>query len=606
MVSQEFSGGSFGRAVVTVLAFSLIATACSGGDDAIVEPAPGTSAADTPSTAAEPPATSATTTSTTVPVMVESIDWSLCGDLECGAVEVPVDYDDPDGGTISIAVNMLRAADTDRRLGVLLVNPGGPGSSGLEFAELFAFGVFPTELTDNFDIIGFDPRGVGSSGPEFACGASGEQLEVLTSIEDLVDEPAEIAAAEAAVKLCEVSMGEAAGTLGTDFVVRDMDEIRKALGEEQISFLGYSYGSVIGVWYASLFPDRVRAMVIDGADNPVDELDTPEQRLESAKEQIGPLAELLGQALDACVETSCPIYNDGDPVEYYFEAVKKLDLVNAAMADNPVAGYLGLITPLYSEASWPTLWQALADLNERDDPALFVDLAEFQLGDDPGAANITAHVNCLDSWSLQPSIDRDVRQQSDAEFFELEDELNAEYPLLAAIEGSSTPICAFYDLINPEPLAVPFDGAGVPILVIGNRSDPVTSFGESEELAREILSNGILIDADHPTHTVYPSNPCVNEFVHDVLIDLDFPEDGTSCAPAEGDTRAILGDVCRDLAPAEAPDLGTSTIDSLCDRYVDEAVSRLGIQVIEDGLFTDDIDSGEALFALLLEVLASA
>lgn len=513
---------------VTILT-ALVAAACVSDDEPRVkEPAATTRST---STSNEPPPTTIAGTTSSAPLRLESkIDWALCGAMECASIDVPADYDDETAGTISIAINILRAADTDRSLGALLVNPGGPGVPGTELAEAFAFGVFPTELTDNFDIVGFDPRGVGGSEPFFECGASGEQLNLLADIVDLVDEPEEIDAVEDAVELCITSMGQVAGRLHTDFVARDMDRIREALGEEQISYLGYSYGSIIGAWYATLFPERVRAMVIDGVNNPIDERGTAEQRLASAREEIDPLHDLLEDALDACADASCPIFNAGDPQQYYFDAVKKLDLVNEEMADNPDAGFLALITTLYSEAAWPQLWSALADLQERNDPTLFVDLAEFQLGDDPGAANFTAHVNCLDSWALQPEYDRRARLEADAEFFALEDQLNADYPLFAAIEGESTSTCPFYDLIDPLALGVPFDGGGVPILVIGNTSDPVTSFGESEELANEILSNGVLLEVDHPAHTVYPSNSCVNDVVHDVLLDRAFPEPSTTCS----------------------------------------------------------------------------
>jgi pimeloyl-ACP methyl ester carboxylesterase len=588
--------------VTIVVALAVFTAACSADDERVVDrTAPPTSLLGTPTT--EAPDTSTSTTSTTSPPLTTSIDWTICGDLECGRVEVPVDYDDPGGETLSIAVNMLRAADTDRRLGVLLVNPGGPGASGLDFAEAFAFGAFPSELTDNFDIVGFDPRGVGGSGPEFECGASGEQLALLADIDELVDEPDEVIAVHAAVELCADSMGQVAGKLGTDFVARDMDEIRKALGEEQVSFLGFSYGSVIGVWYASLFPDRVRAMVIDGANNPVDELDSPEQRLASVRQEIEPISELLEQAINACDDESCPIFNGGDPEGYYYEAVTKLELVNAAMADNPDAGFLALITTLYSEASWPTLWEALADLQERDDPSLFARLGEFQLGDDPGAANFTAHVNCLDSWSLQPAIDREARLQSDAEFLQLEDQLSADYPLLGAIESESTSICPFYDLINPPPLDAVFDGGGVPILVIGNRSDPVTSFGESEELVDDILSNGVLIEVDHPDHTVYPSNECVNAFVHDVLLDVEFPENGAACGREGAVDNEILVEVCVAIAPDQAPDLSAEEIDVVCRSFAEAAYARLGRDVVDEALFSDDEDAGAALLDVLLDEL---
>ena len=192
-----------------------------------------------------------------------TIAWEACGALECGTLDVPLDYRVADGETISIAVNRVAAADPGQRIGSLLVNPGGPGAPGTDFAEAFAFGAFPEELTDRFDIIGFDPRGVGASEPAFACGASGEQLGLLSEVVDIIDEPAEDEAVQAAVQLCVDSMGDAAGLIHTGYVARDMNEIRRALGEEQISYLGFSYGSIIGVWYATLFPETVRAMVID-------------------------------------------------------------------------------------------------------------------------------------------------------------------------------------------------------------------------------------------------------------------------------------------------------------------------------------------------------
>lgn len=589
----------------------VLATACSGDDppENVERVTTSTSTAiiveDLPTSVA-PSTTVLSTTSTAPEVLRATIDWEICGRLQCGTVEVPIDYDDPSAGTISIAVNILRAADADRRLGVLMVNPGGPGGSGLSLANAFAFGAFPTELTDNFDIVGFDPRGVGESGPTFACGESGEQLAALDDVVDLIDAPDEIVAVEAAVGLCTDSMGIAAGQFGTGEVVRDMDEIRKAIGEEQISFLGFSYGSVIGVWYATLFPDRVRAMVIDGADNPVDELETAEQRLASAHEEIEPINRLLEEAIDACSTPSCPIYNNGDPRGYYFDAVEKLHLVNEAMADNPDAGFLSLITPLYNEATWPQLWEALADLNERDDPSLFVEFGKFQLGDDPGAVNFTAHVNCLDSWALQPGFDRDERQLADEEFFALEDELNAQYPLLAAIDDESTPTCAFYDLLNPGTLDVPFDGGGVSILVIGNTSDPVTSFGESEELAIEILSNGVLVEADHPSHTVYPDNDCVNDVVHDVLLDVAYPTTGVRCTRETSSDLGILIEVCEAIAPQQAPTLAADRIPAVCAQFAGRAIDELGADTISAALFGNDADAAEAMTVVLNRVLRAA
>ena len=212
-------------------------------------------------------------------------------------------------------------------------------------------------LHERFDIVGFDPRGVGDSEPAFTCGESGEQLELLAAIEMPVDSPDDIAAGEAAANLCIQSMGPVGGLLHSEYVARDMDEIRKALGVEQISYLGFSYGSALGVWYATLFPQSVRAMVVDGADNPIDPASTRQERIEETVEEVAPFAKLLDQALAACTDPECPIYNQGDPVAYFRQAVTKLDLVNQAASDNPRAGAMGVITTLYSQDFWPLLWQ---------------------------------------------------------------------------------------------------------------------------------------------------------------------------------------------------------------------------------------------------------
>ena len=511
----------------------------------------------------------APTTTPTPTATGERIDWSPCGAFECGSIQVPADYRDPEAGSINIALNMHRATSPDQRIGYLLVNPGGPGGSGLEMVALakspqMELRPFADELVEHFDIVGFDPRGVelsfileiffehvkgvdlrvlvgGGSWPEFACGGPGEQHDLLASIDLPIDTPEEIAAGEAAANLCIESMGRVGGLLHTEYVARDMDEIRKALGAEQISYYGASYGSAVGAWYATLFPESVRAMVVDGADNPVDQAANQQERVAEEVEEYVPLADALDRALAACADPQCPIYNDGDPVGYYKQAVAKLELVNTAI-DNPQGGLFGVITTvLYDESTWPDLWQGLYDLNENDDPSILAGYAMIQLlGSDPRGASFTSHVNCLDKWVLDPELDR-ATQLDDRPIFDAA--IKDMFPLLAVMEGAFFPeACPFYDQFAPSPLEIPFDGGGVPILVVGNRSDRATSFGESEEFAVEVLSNGYLLETDHPTHIVYPANQCVNEHVHRALIDGVYPS-----------ARRVFCEEDRTFAPAAAP-----------------------------------------------------
>ena len=440
-------------------------------------------------------------------------------------MEVPADYRNPDAGSVKIAVNVRRADHQDQRIGYLFVNPGGPGASGLELVQDSEF-AFADELMARFDIIGFDPRGVGASEPEFACGAPGEQLALLNSIDGDIDTPEETATGEAAANMCIESMGPVGGLLHSEYVARDMDEIRRALGAEQVSYLGYSYGSTLGVWYATLFPESVRAMVVDGADNPVDRADTQQERIDEAVEEWAGFEDLMEQALAACDSAECPMYNEGDPIDYYKSAVAKLHLVNSAAGDVPDAGFLAVLTPLYGEELWPALWKGLYELNENDDPGILLEFAAIQLGDDLTAPNFTAHVNCLDGLVLYPELDRATRLDDSVVFDAVAEQ---KFPLIEAADSDSPSACPFYDQFAPAPLDGPLDGSGVPILVVGNHTDPATPFGESEELVTETLSNGYLLETSHASHVVYPDNDCVNDHVHSALIEAVYPDARVFC-----------------------------------------------------------------------------
>ena len=354
---------------------AVVATLTVAPDPAVTPTPPArTTLAPTPTPPEPTPAAAPTPTAEPEPTAAgEQIDWTPCGPLECGFIEVPADYRDPEAGSIRIAVNVHRATAPDKRIGYLLVNPGGPGESGRGLAFSAAFGKFSDEIVERFDIVGFDPRGVyisdelvarvldgfgidlrvllvdGGSEPEFACGGPGEQLALLASIDMPIDTPEEIAIGEAAANLCIESMGPVGGLVHSEYVANDMDEIRKALGAEQVSYLGFSYGSELGVWYATLFPDSVRAMAVDGARNPFPS--DPNQAERAPEPEIDGVAVYearLAAALAACADPACPIYNDGDPVGYFKQAVSKIDLVNAA-ANHPEAGLFGVISATLNE-----------------------------------------------------------------------------------------------------------------------------------------------------------------------------------------------------------------------------------------------------------------
>ena len=536
-----------------------------------VAPTPGpTQAPPTPSAPAPTPTPTPGPAPTAPPEPAaagEQIDWLPCesgSELECGFVAVPADYRDPAAGSIRIAVNVHRARAEDKRIGYLFVNPGGPGGSGLEMVQDGVTSgsriVFPDELVEHFDIVGFDPRGVRASEPAFACGEPGEQRALLKSIGGYIDTPEEIAAGEAAANLCIETMGPVGGLLHSAYVANDMDEIRKALGADQVSYYGVSYGSRLGLWYATLFPDSVRAMVVDGATNfKVDQM-LGQQELVAAEIEgdIAPYAIQLEQALAACADPECPIYNDGDPVGYFRQTAAKMDGTSRN----------GVKLSLNSQHNWPKLWQGLFELNENDDSSILYEfVAPYRsVGGSAGSGSITRHINCLDQWALRPELDRAARlnqpQILDATVAEM-------LPLWALVESTSSPrACPFYDQFAPEPFAGPLDGSGVPILVVGNRSDPATPFSESVKFAGETVRNGYLVGADHFKHGVYPGNRCVVNHVHRALIDGVYPsarqvfceredEAATTTAPiAAPDKLAAASQEVFSLLEALLPELG--------------------------------------------------
>ncbi|HWN62515.1 MAG TPA: alpha/beta hydrolase, partial [Streptosporangiaceae bacterium] len=235
------------RAVVAACAVAL--TACSG--------------APAPAPAAEP--------GTLAAYYAQHLNWQPCdGGFECAQFVVPFDYAKPDGPRFTLPVVKRPAADPAHRVGALVINPGGPGGSGAQYA-LGARLEFPAAVLARFDIVGFDPRGAGASQPALNC-ENGPQLDTFFATDDEPSDPAQLARVVAASKQfaarCERNSAALLPYVGTPNAARDMDVLRAALGESRLTYLGKSYGTYLGAWYAQLFPHRVRALVLDGSVDP--------------------------------------------------------------------------------------------------------------------------------------------------------------------------------------------------------------------------------------------------------------------------------------------------------------------------------------------------
>ena len=479
---------------------------------------------DVPADAQQP----ATTTTTAQPAP-ESIGagelvWDACppeapSDVSCGRVGAPLIYSSENGVIAEVAFAVTRATGP-APVGYLFVNPGGPGVSAREMVFNSSAHLAP-DLLERFDVVGVDPRGVGGSVPAFSCGDRDKFMDVFAEASTSGD----FAAGERAVRLCIDTTGPTSSVMHTEYAARDMDAVRVALGASQISYYGASYGSLLGLWYATLFDDHVRVMVLDGAINPNHDASTSEARVERDFGRLAPIDQRLAEALKACDGDDCPIRHGGDQIGWFLNNADRTAVVADHFDGFGPAPALAMVTPLYAEAFWPVWHTALDAAVTHGDGSALARFAALQLleGDLTGewsAWTATAHINCLDSWIAAPGLSAEERIR-DAD--SLAEQVEQRLPLLAAIPdlGWAYDLCPFYenDLRPPASSVGELNGGDAAIMVIGNRSDPVTPIADAESLAG-VMRNSTLLTTDHPQHVAYPTDPCVIERVHVFLIDM--------------------------------------------------------------------------------------
>ncbi|OKI23493.1 peptidase [Nocardiopsis sp. TSRI0078] len=471
----------------------------------------------------------------------QELDWGECDSgsmpgTECATYEVPLDYGAPGGERIEIAVKRFPAKSADA-LGSLVVNPGGPGGSGYDLADHAPYAV-SNAVRDRFDVVGFDPRGVGRSSPLTCLDAEGidEFLGGVDAVEGDGD-MAEVTDAELRelqedsrgfVEACKANAPELMLHMGTANVARDMDILRGLLGDEQLTYLGASYGTHIGAQYAEQFPDRVRALVLDGA------MDPSQDQLELGVQQAAGFRTALRSFVEDCLgRTDCPLGGSGDSVDDGVEALAGF-LADTAEEPLPNSGddrelnraraELGVLAALYSETLWPRVREGLTAAMEDGDGTELMQLADllYKREDTAAYENSTAAliaVNCSDSPSP-----RDVQAYADAAA-----EAAEEAPIFGPTLAWGALPCAYWPKEAVAP-STELDGAGAdPIMVLGTTRDSATPYAWSEALAEQ-LESGFLLTRDGDGHTGYRrGDQCIDEIVDAYLIDLAVPEDGMAC-----------------------------------------------------------------------------
>jgi len=452
----------------------------------------------------------------------QTLQWSDCGRDQCAGLLVPVNYDNPTGDTIELA--LLRRPATDSPGGIVVINPGGPGASGVEYAD-FADQLLSPRLLDERDIVGFDPRGVGRSAP-VNCG-DGALTDALLETDATPDTPAEVAEIQRVsrqfAESCTSEPGSLLGHLSTQDAARDLDVLRAALGQTRLDYLGVSYGTHLGATYARLFPQQVGRFVLDA---PVPAgLDAVELSAGQAAGFEDSLRRFIAdcQTHDDCIFGTTQDLDAG--LARFGEILDALDNEPARTQDDErpltqAAATYAILMGLYLPSDRPRLRDALGSLAVGDGEPLqrFLDERLERLPDgsyDNNSLAAFVAVTCSDRTAPESVADIDVTVDGAPTL--------GEYLLWGAEPCAAS---AF----TPAPPAAKAPGEAAPtILVVATTHDPATPLPFAALLAHEI-GDAVVITREGDGHTAYrEGSECIDEAIDSFLLNGVLPLDGLRC-----------------------------------------------------------------------------
>ncbi|AMW08514.1 protease [Streptomyces qaidamensis] len=478
----------------------------------------------------------------------QKVTWTKCEgmdmpkDLQCGKVTVPLDYAKPGQGTLDVAVARYRATGTSR--GSVLLNFGGPGGQGV--AQLAMGGKDFMGLTNGYDVVSFDPRGVGRSSPVSCGNASDSALDATDGNADVTDPGAILEELRAAAAECTEHSGPVLPHIGTVNAARDLDVIRDALGDDKLNYLGFSYGSRLGAVYAAQHPDKVGRMVLDGVDTLTEPLS--DQGVASARGQQTALENFLTWCTE---DIACPFGRDPrEARKHVVQVVESLDkdpLPNdfgETFSGQDFAGALG--QGLYSRELWPSLQRAVGRLLEDGDPsgleaflsggftlpplrgphAGLTDPADVPLDNLPAALMA---VNCADDPD-RPAAARVTEDLGRLRArYEQASPVFGRYRLTQVLMCYGRPKGTDYIREDVKDLDTPR------MLLVGTRGDPATPYRWTVETAKRLGSSAVVLDNRGEGHTGYGSSKCVHSKVDAFLLYGTLPPDGSSCGSDRDD-----------------------------------------------------------------------
>jgi pimeloyl-ACP methyl ester carboxylesterase len=466
-----------------------------------------------------------------LPYYEQKLSWVTCGESKvyCSTLEVPADWNNPQGDRFKLSI-VYRKADGGQPLGSLLFNPGGPGTSGASWVRDSGDQIGTSSLRSHYNLVGFDPRGVGESEPIVKCLGNSEKDEMIYGASAApVGSAQEVAETRAKMKKfvasCVKNTGPGLQFIDTISAAKDMDLIRAVFGESKINYLGYSYGTYLGTAYAQLFPKRVGRMVLDGAVDPTVDEDT--QDLYQLKGFDQALKDFLADCLD---NQDCPF--SGSSVSAQARVTKLLADIEKKPLNTDSGRKLtiwgaltGIVMPLYSQDWWPSLAQGFAEALKGDGTTL-LSLADTynDRNEDGTYASNTIESNiaiaCLDSRAPSDA----ASMASNNRKLLAASSMLGKYWQFGALSCEQWPYP-----VAPKPASFKAIGAEK-ILVIGTTGDPATPYWQSVSLAKDVLANAQLITFNGEGHTAYGlESSCVNKVVDDFFIQNVVPTEDPDC-----------------------------------------------------------------------------
>lgn len=522
------------------------------------------------------PAVAATPAATAPPTAaVPQLDWTSCGDdpalaaFQCATATVPTDHDEPDGATTTLALTRLPATDPANRIGSLFTNPGGPGGSGVDFVQAAGEFAWTPEVRARFDVIGFDPRGVGASDPTTCFPTQAREQAFLARQKVSFPYRAwqENRFTLQSAKLgasCTATSGDRLAHMSTANVARDMDLLRQAVGDEQLSYVGYSYGTHLGATYAKLFPGKVRALVLDGTVVPdaYSGSDGDRRPLTLRMDQHTGARDVLAEFHAQCAAAgpdACALAALGDPATVTEQLLQGLQR-------NPVALPLpdgtelevtydvavgATFISLYEPTQWPALAADLASMAAAQQAGSPVAVASAP----GGAAAFATWLRKEDYVSVGTNftICAETAQTGDPlAYGRFAAEAEAQAPHFAGLRTWATQVCEYVPVTDEDAYLGPWDqDVETPVLVIGTRFDPATPYENTQPYA-DHFPDARVLTLDGWGHTILGKSACADEAVARYLVDGQ-ATDGAVCAADRAPFDPLPASTLRTGSPQELP-----------------------------------------------------